>query len=268
MIDAPVPSHERARRRVARWSRSGSAIPVVVALLSLFAVERLPAQSGAGGGAAPIPDAGRGRPVRVERSDDAGLVLAFSAADTAWRATASPDGGAPLWELQLSGFSGRGAPAHPVLPVWGAWIVVPPGMRPVVAPLTERWEAVPPRRLLVGSTPVALRDPETGEEDLGAELLLPGESPRRGRSLTAGSQAALRAARSETGAPSGQAPLSVGEPTAWRGRRIASVTLAPLTADGRRARLPAAAGRALGDPLRAGGEGGRRRHVRGAQWTR
>ncbi len=231
MIHASVPIHERARRRVARWSRSGSAIPAVVALLSLFAVERLPAQSRAEGGATPIPDGGRDRPVRVERSDDAGLLLAFSAADTAWRATASPDGGAPLWELQLPGFSGRGAPTRPVLPVWGAWIVVPPGMRPVVTPLTERWEAVPPRRLLVGSTPVALRDPETGEEDLGAELLLPGESPRRGRPLTAGSQPALWAARTAAEAPSGQAPLIVGEPTVWRGRRIASVNVAPLTAD-------------------------------------
>jgi hypothetical protein len=239
MIHAPVPSHERAIRRVARWSRSGSATSAAVALLSLFAVNRLPAQSGAGLGPAPVPDASRDRPVRVERSDDAGLVLAFSAADTAWRATASPDGGSALWELQLPGFSGRGAPARPVLPVWGAWIVVPPGMRPVVRPLTERWEASPPRRLLVGSTPVALRDPETGEEDLGAELLLPGELPRRGRPLPAGSQPALRTARTAAEAPSGQAPLIVGEPTAWRGRRIASVTVAPLiaAADGLASRL-------------------------------
>ncbi len=229
MIHAPVPGHERARRRVARPSRAGTATSAAVALLGLLAAFPSPARPAA------VPDAGTGGPVRVERSDDAGLLLAFSAGDTAWSATAAPDGGAPLWELRLRGFSGRGAPARPVLPAWGAWIVVPPGMRPVVAPLEERWEAAPPRRLLVGPTPVALRDPETGEEDLGAELLLPGESPRRGRLLPA---APLTAESVAEGA-SGQPPLVVGEPIAWRGRRIASVTLAPLAAgaDGLASRL-------------------------------
>ncbi|MHB8079968.1 MAG: C25 family cysteine peptidase, partial [Candidatus Krumholzibacteriia bacterium] len=234
MIHAPVPSHERARRRVARRRRPAAVIPAVAAILVLGAAVRLPGQPAVEAPVAPVsaPAPDGGRSVRVERSNDAGLVLAFSAGDTAWSATAAPDGGAPLWELRLPGFSGHGATAQPVTPVWGAWIVVPPGMRPVVAPLTERWDTVPPRRLLVGPTPVALRDPESGQEDLGAELLLPGEMPRRGRPLPAAAQAARSTARAAAEVPSGPAPLTVGEPLVWRGRRIASVTLAPLAADG------------------------------------
>ena len=215
------------RRRLGPRRLSARALTVLLGAALL-----LPAgHPRADAGSAAASRAASRRPLRLERGDDTGLRLAFASGDTVWAVRAARPDGTRLWELSLPGFGAASQPGRPVVPSCGAWLVVPPGTRPVVVPLSERWETTPARAMLVGLTPVARPDRESGREWLGAELLLPGETAQTGRALPAAAWGGTRELPA--------AGLSVGETIVWRGRRVAPVSVAPLAVDagGRASRL-------------------------------
>lgn len=234
--------------RAGRSPRAASAaVASLAALALLLGAPALLADGSGGAAAAP-------RPVRVEDSGADGLRLTLAAVDTAWAAHDLGPGRPVLHELRLAGFANVHAPQRPVVPTWAGWIVVPPGTRPVARAVREEWAPVPARLLLVGPTPVLRGEPGAGEPVLSEELLLPGERPSGGaRVAPAFAREAAPRAEGDAAAPAGgaeadraaapgaaaRAGLAVGEPQAWRGRRIAAVTLAPLAVDGegRAARL-------------------------------
>lgn len=167
----------------------------------------------------------RTEPVRVESSDRGGLVLRVEPGAPDWVRVDHPQGDGALWRPSLAGFTNTGSPQRPAVPVRGGWIVVPPGTRPVVETLEAVWTTLDGRRLAPEPTPVLRPDAAGGDPWLGDELLLPGESPRSGEPALTPDELAAGKAFAGGG-------VQVGEPVAWRGRRIAPLTVRPLDVDG------------------------------------
>jgi hypothetical protein len=78
------------------------------------------------------PNAGALPRLQVTGSSASGLSLAVDGLEPVWTAAYTGSDGLVRWSLAIGGFVTGGAPGAPRVPSGGAWIVVPPGMRPVV----------------------------------------------------------------------------------------------------------------------------------------
>jgi hypothetical protein len=166
---------------------------------------------------------------RVLQSDESAVRFTLDQLAPQWSQHSLRGGELQLHEVHIPGFAAGGLPAAPKLPRRGGWVVLPPGMRPVLVVVAEEWETLIPRPLMVVPTPVVLIDSQTQEPILGHELLLPGESPRVGRPLAVAEMQEEAAGRT---AALGGGAVSLGDVTIWRGRRIVPYTIAPVRIDG------------------------------------
>ncbi len=159
-------------------------------------------------------------PIRVEDSSRGSLRISLDAGDLNWRTHELRGGALVLQQPELPGFASTGEPARPLLPTAGAWVVIPPGTRPVLRRIAAEWETLDGRRLMVAATPVFQR--RDGESVLESEFLMPGEKPRTGDAV---------AVERVGSAPTAGEPMVIGDPAPWRGRRIAPLTISPVVAD-------------------------------------
>jgi hypothetical protein len=180
--------------------------------------------AGALGGEARAADA---RPEKLVRSDAEAVRFSIDAMVASWSEYPLRGGTRVRHDLRIEGFTTYGAPGRPRLPRQGGWLLVPPGTRPELRVIAERWEDAGARPLMVGSTPVLVRDPATGEVIATSQLLLPGEQPRGGGEIPAVALQTQAADRSRLG----EAAVALGEIGTWRGRRVVSYTIVPLQAD-------------------------------------
>lgn len=167
-------------------------------------------------------------PEKVLASDRSAVRFSLSDLEPVWTEHVLRGGKLKLHRLRLTGFVNVGEPARPELPQRGGWVLVPPGKRPRVVAIDERWESITPRRLMVAQTPVLVRDPDSEQAIVSSELLLPGEEPRGD---------AVAAAELGTDLDAGYRALSAGPAVAlgavtpWRGRRIVPYTVTPVRVD-------------------------------------
>jgi len=173
-------------------------------------------------------------PVDITHSGSQELRLRLSAGELDWVERDLPDAGVTRHIPRLEGFFVDAEPFAPLVPVYGSWIVLPPGTAPVAERVAEDWLALDGRDILRGALPVKRTDPATGRDVLDAEYVLPGAQPRNGVPALSAEEMdkALRGAATPP-------PLVIGEAVPWRGHRIAPVTVRPLEADadGRARRL-------------------------------
>jgi hypothetical protein len=166
------------------------------------------------------PNAGALPRLQVTGSSASGLSLAVDGLEPVWTAAYTGSDGLVRWSLAIGGFVTGGAPGAPRVPSGGAWIVVPPGMRPVVKVLGETWQTAEGRLLAVETTPV--RVPGAGDEpDALNEMLL-----EPGAALPDGIEALVVpgvAAKGHAGAA-----VTVDAPVWWRGRRVAACRIVPV----------------------------------------
>jgi len=165
----------------------------------------------------------------VLASDDTAVRFAVQDLRPTWTPRSLRGGQLVLHEVHLEGFVNAGDPTRPELPRHGGWVVVPPGTRPELVVVKERWQATESLPLLVAPTPIVRQDPATQQQIPGSELLLPGESPRSGGTIPPEIVAELSKAAP---APYRGPAVRLGETVPWRGRRLVSYTILPLQVDG------------------------------------
>ena len=154
-----------------------------------------------------------------------------------WSARAVRSGLEPFYDLSVPGFTTFGAPGQVRTPRTGAWVVVPPGTRPVVRVVEEAWEPAQGRRLMVESVPVFL--PQSGSDTpfVSEILVLPGEPLPQDVQIPQSVREALDKSASQESAgqeAAGQArtqAVTLGEVAWWRGRRVAAVQVVPVKHD-------------------------------------
>lgn len=166
----------------------------------------------AGGSAAPR--------LQVTSSTATGLGLALDGLQPIWTAAYTGADGRQRWSLAIDGFTGGGEPGAPRVPAAGAWVVVPPGTRPVVRVLGETWQPADGRMLAVETTPVRVPGQDDGPDALNEMLIEPGALPPPGVE-------ALPVSPAVTKANAGPA-VTLGEPVWWRGRRVAACRVVPV----------------------------------------
>lgn len=166
-------------------------------------------------------------PWQVVRSDAQGLRLELGDLRPSWREVPPRAGTAARYDLDLPGFVSAGSPGAPRLPRAGAWVLVPPGMRPELVRVREDWRSAEGRPLTLEPVPAVI-DGAAGEPGTAVEMmLLPGEALPAGVRLAEGVRADLeRAARARSGGA-----LELGEVSWWRGRRIVPLQLVPVRHD-------------------------------------
>lgn len=158
--------------------------------------------------------------LQVTGSSASGLGLAIEGLEPVWTAAYTGGDGQVRWSLGIDGFVTGGAPGAPRVPSGGAWIVVPPGMRPVVKVLGETWQSADGRLLAVETTPVRVPGAGDAPDALNEMLLEPGAA------LPDGVEALIvpgAAAKGHAGAA-----VTVDAPVWWRGRRVAACRVVPV----------------------------------------
>ena len=180
---------------------------------------------GAGVGAAATAPQGSGALPRLQvtASSAGGLSLALEGLQPQWTQAYTGADGQPRWSLALDGFATGGTPGAPRVPAGGAWLVVPPGTRPVVKVVGETWAAADGRRLAFETTPVRVPGSQDNPDALSEMLLEPDAAVPAGVEALA---VAPGVAKSHAGAA-----VSVGEPVWWRGRRVAAARVVPVRYD-------------------------------------
>ncbi|HPF34122.1 MAG TPA: C25 family cysteine peptidase [Candidatus Krumholzibacteria bacterium] len=176
-------------------------------------------------------------PLRVTASDDRSLTLHVELDAPDWQAVAAAGPWSAYATPSLPGFAPVGEPGAPRVPGLGRWIAVPPGHTAEVEILNARWHELDGRLVVPTPVPVRRVGPD-GEDVLGEELVLPGETPRTGEPVLEESQR-LAMVRADAQA----AAAKLGEIQEWRGHRIAALSLRPVEVDaaGRARRSLAAA---------------------------
>ncbi len=170
------------------------------------------------------PDAGP--VIEVDTAQELRFSLELPAVD--WRPAAPGPDGLPRWEAHLEGYPSTGLPAQPRVPRDGGFLLVPPGMRPVLEVARESWDPVVPRQLVLVPVPVLQGDPESDEVFAGEFTPTPGQRLPL-ESIPEAVQEDL--ARSPL-ALSGQPAVTLGETGWWRGRRVVSYAVSPVQVDG------------------------------------
>lgn len=206
--------------RILASVRRAAAVVLLPLAAAIFPSAILAPQTAAADQAAGMLQAAGAGPVRVLESTRQGLRIGVETGELSWKRHELRGGDLILEQPVLEGFAPAGEAAGPLLPAAGAWIVIPPGTEPSLRQVSAEWRDLDRRRLMVAATPVFRR--EGGESVLVSELLLPGEKPLSGEAVV------------DPGAGRGPAAgqgLTLGEPVAWRGRRIAAVTVRPVRAD-------------------------------------
>ena len=173
-------------------------------------------------------------PVDVLSSGPEEVRLRLSTGELRWEQKSLAEAGVTRHLPRLEGFLSDADPFLPMVPAHGTWLVLPPGTRAVVESVSESWEPLDGREVLLGAVPVRRLDPGTGRDILSAEYVLPGGRPRTGEPALSETELAKALAGEPT-----RPPLEIGETGNWRGRRVAPVTFRPLQtdADGRARRL-------------------------------
>ena len=216
----PIGSITRSRGHV----RGGRAVSSLLLVLAL-------AVAGMAGTAAAAPGTGP-EGLSVLSADVTGIRLSAGPLEAIWRPREVPGADAPYQDLEIPGFSTLGEPGAPRTPRQGAWILVPPGTRPMVEVVKEQWEDAGGRMLMPEAVPVILPGPDDDARFV-SEILVPyGQDLPEGVDIP---PAAREAFAKRTTAVRGQA-LTVSEVSWWRGRRVARVQLVPVQHDGGRAR--------------------------------
>ncbi len=159
-------------------------------------------------------------PLQVTGADANGLVVSVAGLEPRW----STDGtGRDV--LHVEGFSPAAAPGAALVPTAGAWILVPPGTRPVLEVLAETWRDAGGRPLAVAPVPVSRM---TDDGPVADEIVvLPGQAVPAGWQVTP----AVGEALAKAGRGSAGPAATLGEPGWWRGRRVVSLTVAAVRTD-------------------------------------
>ncbi len=145
--------------------------------------------------------------LQVQSSTREGVRFSLSGLQAVWRPVPVRNGALTLYDLQLTGFSSGGPVGSPRIPTRGGWLVVPPGTRPEVRPISEQWIPAAGQALTIEMTPVIQRGAENYDTGVSEILVLPGESVPDGYEVTAGALAALN----KRGAPVLNTAVTLGE---------------------------------------------------------
>jgi hypothetical protein len=145
-----------------------------------------------------------------------------------WRPAAPGTDGEPRWEALLEGYATAGLPAKPRVPRDGGFLLVAPGMRPVLDVVRESWETVAPRQLAIEPIPILRGDPQSDEVFASEFTPTPGKRlPLESIPETVQEDLALPPV-----AIVGMPAVTLGEPGWWRGRRVVSYAVSPVQVDG------------------------------------
>jgi hypothetical protein len=145
-----------------------------------------------------------------------------------WRPASPVADGQLRWEARLEGYATAGLPAKPRVPRNGGFLVVPPGMRPILEVVDENWETLEPRLLMIEPVPVLQGDPQ-GDEVFASQITPEPGKPLPLEYIPETVQADLaRPAVALAGTPA----VTLGEPGWWRGRRVVSYAVSPVQVDG------------------------------------
>ncbi len=164
-------------------------------------------------------------PLRTVSSEAAALRVAVADLQPVWAPVGGPD--AARYGLAIDGFGTGGEPGSVQVPVAAAWILVPPGTRPVLSVVEEAWRDAGGRPLALVPVPVTRPDGKGGGE-LVELAILPGGALPPGLLVSDEVRAALDRATE----PRAGAAARLGEVTWWRGRRVAPLSVVPLRHDG------------------------------------
>ena len=142
----------------------------------------------------------------------------------------------PVWtptadarrHLAIEGFGTGGEPGGAQVPVAAAWILVPPGTRPVLSVVQETWQDAGGRPLALVPVP-ATRPGAGGSGGKLVEIALqPGEALPDGLLVSDDVRSALERATQ----PRAGSAARLGEVGWWRGRRVVALTVVPVRHDG------------------------------------
>jgi len=153
--------------------------------------------------------------------------FSVSGLDPVWTPRVMSEPAVTMYDLSVGGFVSSGEPGHPRMPRTGGWVVVPPGTRPELRVIKERWNPAGERFLMVESVPVIIQGVESWENSASEILVLPGEEPPSDALIPPAAHEAL----SRRGQASPSIAVSLGEVTWWRGRRIVSYQVVPVRHD-------------------------------------
>ncbi len=175
----------------------------------------------------PAASLGQGE-IQVLASDQNHLRLGSGVLATQWVPRPVAGQVEVYFDLDIPGYSNVGQPGGPRVPRQGAWLVVPPGMRPVLKTVSEKWVDAGGHRLMVEAVPVIL----PGEDDGGrfvSEVVVP-----YGGSLPEGVEVPEEALAQfqKRGQQQRSQAMTLGEVSWWRGRRVVSAQLIPVLYDG------------------------------------
>ncbi len=148
--------------------------------------------------------------------------------DPVWTPRTVGDPPVTLYEVSMAGFVSSGEPGHPSLPRNGGWVVVPPGTRPELRTIEERWMPAGDRPLMLSSVPVIIQGAESWDNSASEILVLPGEEPPTDAVIPATALEAL----ARRGRASASTAVTLGKVVWWRGRRIVSYQVVPIRHDG------------------------------------
>ncbi|MGD9547555.1 MAG: C25 family cysteine peptidase [Candidatus Krumholzibacteriia bacterium] len=166
-------------------------------------------------------------PLAVTAEGPDGVTIETGDLPGRWVARDFPGAAAAFFDYVVPGFSNLGEPGGPRTPRAGAWLVVPPGTRPVIEVVSERWESGEGRSLMVEPVPIILPGADPQGRFVSEVLVAPGQALPAGVDIPADAREAFATARSKA---RGQA-LSLGEVAWWRGRRVVPVQLVPVLHD-------------------------------------
>ena len=199
-------------RHMRSWSGRSRAVASVLSLI--LVVPSL-------GAAAPVAVG----PLRAVGSDAAVLRVAVADLQPVWTPQAAPDG--TRYGLAIEGFGTAGEPGGAQVPVAAAWILVPPGTRPVLSVVEEAWQDAGGRPLALVPVP-ATRPDGNGGGELVELTVLPGNALPSGLLVSDEVRAALDRAQE----PRAGAAARLGEVSWWRGRRVVALSVVPVRHDG------------------------------------
>ena len=170
-----------------------------------------------------------GQPWQVSTSDAVQVRFSVEDLQADWQTRPVRDGSLTFYTAAIPGFTTSASPGQPQVPTLGAWLVVPPGMRPELRTVREQWQDAGRRPLLPAGVPVLIGDPRDPQSvSVSEELILPGDPLPAAERVPSRVMAALvRGIQPRSGSA-----VTLGQPTMWRGRRIVSVQLTAVQHDG------------------------------------
>ena len=165
---------------------------------------------------------------KVLSSGQEALRFSFSNLEPIWIPRTVGDPAVTLFDVRMDGFISYGEPGHPRLPRTGGWVFVPPGTRPEIKSIQEKWVQAGDRPLMVEAVPVIIPGSDPGIGSASEIFVMPGEEPPADARIPLEAQESL----ARRGRVTSSVAVTLGEVSWWRGRRIVSYQVVPIRQDG------------------------------------